>query len=212
LKRADVLRRGIEQPRAHWVLFGLVLALLLASLLAEGVVQGSIGRSSTPSSARAAGGFSTTASLVDISSGEVRAVGPGRKVVALTFDDGPDPIWTPKILSVLRRYDVPATFFVVGSRVLQWPEIVRDEVEAGGEIGSHTLTHADMGAIPPWRQSLELAVTQSAIEGATSTTTSLLRLPYSSKAKWLSARQEQAAKRAAADGYLLSFSDLDSED
>lgn len=195
------------------MLFGLVLVLLVAALLANGIVQGDIGRSATASASPSGGrGLSSAASLVDISSGEIRTAGPGRKVVALTFDDGPDPTWTPRILSVLRHYDVPATFFLVGSRVLAWPEIVRDEIQTGSEIGSHTLTHAQMGAIPPWRQTLELAATQSAIEGAASITTSLFRLPYSSKATWLNGAEEEAARRVARSGYLLSFSDLDSED
>ena len=190
-----------------------MLVLLVAALLANGLVQGEIGNSDTAleidgelDSAAAA------ASLVDVSSGQIRSAGPGKRVIALTFDDGPDPEWTPKILSVLRRFDVPATFFVVGSEVLEYPEIARDMVRAGSEIGAHTLTHADMAAIPEWRQRLELSLTQSAIEGATSITTSLFRLPYSSKATFLGGEQEEVVRRIARSGYLLSFSDLDSED
>jgi poly-beta-1,6 N-acetyl-D-glucosamine synthase len=205
-------RRRIDQPRAHWFLLALLLVLLLAGLMADGFAHGVLGRSTTPSAPDSSGGLGKTASLVDLSSDVARSTGPGRRVVALTFDDGPDPTWTPKILDVLEAYDVPATFFVVGSRVLTWPEIVTREVAGGFEIGSHTFTHADMGALPEWRQHLELALTQSAIEGAASMSTSLLRFPYTSKAAWLTQSQVAAARNAADSGYLVSFSDRDSED
>jgi cellulose synthase/poly-beta-1,6-N-acetylglucosamine synthase-like glycosyltransferase/peptidoglycan/xylan/chitin deacetylase (PgdA/CDA1 family) len=207
------LRRRIAHPRAHWVLFALLMSFLLASLLADGIARGNIGKSSAPPVVPSAGaGLGRTPSLVDLSSGEVRASGPGRRVAVLTFDDGPDPMWTPKILDVLEENDVPATFFVVGSRVLESPEIARDAVERGFEIGAHTMSHADLGSLPAWRQDLELSLTQTAIEGATSVTTSLLRLPYSSTAAAMSERDLAAARRASDAGYLLSFSDRNSQD
>jgi poly-beta-1,6 N-acetyl-D-glucosamine synthase len=202
----------MARPRAHWILLALLLTFLVMSLLAEGVVHGSIGRSAAPRAATTGTGLAGTPSLVDLSSGEVRASGPGRRVAVLTFDDGPDPTWTPKILDVLERHRVPATFFVVGSRVLRYPEIVREEVARGFEIGAHTLSHADLGSLPAWRQDLELNVTQTAIEGATSISTSLLRLPYSAAASAMSENDLAAARRAAGSGYLLSFTDRNSYD
>src|SRR5207237_1311415 len=74
--------------------------------------------------------------------------------VALTFDDGPDPRWTPAILDVLRRERVPATFFDVGSRVAQYPGLVRDELAAGHEVGSHTFAHNSLTGIAGWRGNL----------------------------------------------------------
>lgn len=61
--------------------------------------------------------------------------------VALTFDDGPRPGVTEAILDILKRYRVPATFFVVGVRVKQAPDLLRRVVQEGHEIGSHTHTH-----------------------------------------------------------------------
>jgi peptidoglycan/xylan/chitin deacetylase (PgdA/CDA1 family) len=63
------------------------------------------------------------------------------RAVALTFDDGPSPRWTPKILRVLRRLRVGATFFMIGYLAERYPEIVRDVVEAGMSVGNHSLSH-----------------------------------------------------------------------
>ena len=62
-------------------------------------------------------------------------------MIALTFDDGPHPVYTPEILDILAKYDVKGTFFVVGSNMEAYPEIVCQTVEAGHEIGNHTYTH-----------------------------------------------------------------------
>lgn len=66
----------------------------------------------------------------------------GRPVVALTFDDGPDPEMTPKVLAVLERYGVKATFFLVGRNVVRYPELARRIVEEGHVVGSHTFSHS----------------------------------------------------------------------
>ena len=80
--------------------------------------------------------------------------GPG--VVALTFDDGPDPTWTPRILAVLRREHVPATFFVIGQQAERYPRLLREEVEDGHVIGDHTYSHPDLSKTPDWRSRLEI--------------------------------------------------------
>lgn len=66
------------------------------------------------------------------------------KVIALTFDDGPDAKVTPRILEVLRRFDVPASFFVLGQKVTDHPDIVRAERAAGHVVGNHTWNHPDL--------------------------------------------------------------------
>ena len=63
------------------------------------------------------------------------------KVIALTFDDGPDPVETPMILDLLKKYDAKATFFTVGKRVEKHPELLIREVVEGHEIANHTYTH-----------------------------------------------------------------------
>ncbi len=69
---------------------------------------------------------------------------PGDKVVALTFDDGPHPIWTERLLAILRREHVRGTFFVVGKMVEKHPELLRDIVADGNEVGNHTFSHATL--------------------------------------------------------------------
>ncbi|SHJ80751.1 polysaccharide deacetylase family protein [Tepidibacter formicigenes] len=67
-----------------------------------------------------------------------------KKVIALTFDDGPHPRITPKILDLLKKYDVKATFFVLGKHVQFYPEPLKRIKEEGHEIGNHTFSHIDV--------------------------------------------------------------------
>jgi sugar transferase (PEP-CTERM/EpsH1 system associated) len=66
-----------------------------------------------------------------------------RPEVAITFDDGPDPYYTPRLLEILAKYDARGTFFLIGTSVLKYPDLVKQIVEAGHEIGSHSHSHAD---------------------------------------------------------------------
>jgi cellulose synthase/poly-beta-1,6-N-acetylglucosamine synthase-like glycosyltransferase/peptidoglycan/xylan/chitin deacetylase (PgdA/CDA1 family) len=134
-----------------------------------------------------------------------------RKTVALTFDDGPDPIWTPKILAILRREHVPATFFLVGAHAASNPSIVRAELAAGDEIGSHTYTNANL-ASAGWRLPLELTLTQNALAGTAGIRTRLLRPPYSSEPDALRAAQWPAYWRASRFGYLIVLTTVDTQD
>lgn len=70
-----------------------------------------------------------------------RSVETSKKQIALTFDDGPHPTLTPRILEILVKYNVPATFFMVGQNVLNYPDAARAVIEAGHEVGNHTFTH-----------------------------------------------------------------------
>ena len=80
--------------------------------------------------------------------GRVETAAMPAGTVALTFDDGPDPRWTPQILDALREHGARATFFVVGSKVNRYPELARRIVADGHDIGVHTFTHADLTAVP----------------------------------------------------------------
>jgi len=150
--------------------------------------------------------------VVDTRAGAQRslAVQPGK--VALTFDDGPDPQWTPQVLAVLTKHHVPGTFFVIGAHVAESPGLVRDEVEDGDEVGIHTFTHDDLGTTPAWRRSLEFSQTQSAIAGATGISTPLLRPPYSSEPDAVDRLDWAAIQDAGKHGYLVVLTDRDSED
>ncbi|MBW8805794.1 MAG: glycosyltransferase [Catenulisporales bacterium] len=150
--------------------------------------------------------------VVDTRSGVQRSLSPQPGKVALTFDDGPDPRWTPQVLAVLAKYHVPATFFLIGAHVAQNPGIVRDEVAAGDEVGIHTFTHDDLGAAPSWRRTLEFSQTQSVIAGAAGVSTPLLRPPYSSEPDALDRLDWAAIQDAGRRGYLVVLTDRDSED
>ncbi|WP_082820681.1 polysaccharide deacetylase family protein [Fictibacillus phosphorivorans] len=70
-----------------------------------------------------------------------------KKQVAITFDDGPDPVYTSQILDVLKKEEVHATFFLIGKRVKKYPEIVKRELREGHEIGNHTYNHPSFHTI-----------------------------------------------------------------
>ncbi len=78
----------------------------------------------------------------------VRSVPTLKKVVALTFDDGPTKKWTPEILHVLQRNQVKATFFVVGRQALRYPQYLHEEIKAGMEVGSHGANHMTLKGKP----------------------------------------------------------------
>lgn len=102
---------------------------------------------------------------------------PPRKVVALTFDDGPHPLFTELLLDVLRTYKARATFFVVGQRVQQFPEVCRLIVRAGSELANHTETHPNLLKIPPEEIGKELDGGVEAIREVTGKTVKYFRPP-----------------------------------
>src|SRR5665213_3331133 len=106
---------------------------------------------------------------------------PGK--IVLTFDDGPDPDYTPRILDILKREHVPAAFFVVGSMVEKNVPILRREYEEGYEIGNHTFFHPDISTIGLERVRLELNATRKLIESVTGRSTILFRPPFNADAE-----------------------------
>ncbi|WP_364399549.1 bifunctional polysaccharide deacetylase/glycosyltransferase family 2 protein [Pseudarthrobacter sp. LMD1-1-1.1] len=165
---------------------------------------------------KAAGAVPTTLShggpVVDSRGGSVTTVSPPDRTTALTFDDGPDPVWTPRILDVLREHHVHATFFVVGSAAVDHPDLVRRIVAEGHEVGVHTLTHTDLGTAPDWRRELEVQGGQDAIVGVTGQAASLLRPPYTAGNSAITNGMWSALHGMADEGYLTVLSSLDSED
>lgn len=98
--------------------------------------------------------------------------------IAITFDDGPDPKWTPRVLDLLKARGIKATFFLVGRNAEDYPDLVRRIVAEGHEIGNHTYSHGNLAQMPEWRQRLELDGTERLIETITGRSTSLFRPPY----------------------------------
>ncbi len=109
---------------------------------------------------------------------------PGERVVAgkiaLTFDDGPDPVYTKKILEVLERCRVKATFFLIGSRVERYPAIVRGIAAAGHELGNHGYSHSRLTTLSQDAVRREISRTQEAVKAAANATPRWFRPPYGS--------------------------------
>ncbi|WP_344670193.1 bifunctional polysaccharide deacetylase/glycosyltransferase family 2 protein [Catenulispora yoronensis] len=195
------------------------MTLALASmLLLGGILDHQVGGEGTGGPHRPLGAVGVPPEMaaggpvVDTRSGSQRSLSAQPGKVALTFDDGPDPRWTPEVLAVLARHHVPATFFLIGAHVAQYPGLVHDEVRAGDEVGVHTFTHADLATEPAWRRDLEFSQTQSAIAGAAGVSTPLLRPPYSSEPDALDRLDWAALQDAGKHGYLVVLTDRDSED
>ncbi|MGQ9779712.1 MAG: polysaccharide deacetylase family protein [Bacillota bacterium] len=100
------------------------------------------------------------------------------RLVALTFDDGPDPRFTPAVLAVLHRYGAHATFFVVGSNVRRWPELLRAEVAAGHEIGNHTYSHPELYKLPRAEVEQEIADCDAVVAEVAGVVPRFFRPPY----------------------------------
>ena len=205
-------------PRGHWPLVSLVVFVFAIGLLIEGYTHGVLGENSadeppvSPHAVAAPASVTNGGPVLTVVNGQPRSYQIPPKTVVLSFDDGPDPTWTPQILAVLKQYGVPANFFLVGAHAASYPGLVRAELQDGDQVGSHTYTHANLGALPRWRESLELTLTQNALAGAAGIHTRLLRMPYSSEPDAISAADWQAARQAAQDGYLVVFTSLDTTD
>lgn len=150
--------------------------------------------------------------VVDTRGGHVRTASPPRNSIALTFDDGPDPTWTPKILAALRAHHAHATFFVVGSAALQHPDLIRQILADGNEIGIHTLTHVNLDTAPAWRRRLEITGDQDVVAGITGRTSVLLRPPYSASNAAVDNASWKVMQSTGSDGYITVLSSLDSKD
>jgi peptidoglycan-N-acetylglucosamine deacetylase len=115
--------------------------------------------------------------------------------VALTFDDGPDAVWTPKILAILRRYGAHATFFVQGARAAAHPELVTQAYAAGNEVGNHSFSHAsDLLQAPAWRLFAETTSTERIVEGATGHAATMFRYPYTTQEAFPDATLPEAGR------------------
>lgn len=101
-----------------------------------------------------------------------------KKQIALTFDDGPDRVYTTQILNLLRTHNVPATFFFLGQNAEKHPDLVRRAVAEGHTIANHTLTHPDLRTLTPQTLRTEIGKTESILESITGLKTAMVRPPY----------------------------------
>lgn len=110
--------------------------------------------------------------------GVIRHARPKGKKVALTFDDGPGNNFTPEVLRILKKYDVKATFFIVGKRAKKHPALCRQILKEGHEIGNHTYSHTDLITKTPGQISREIQRGGAAIFEATDKMPKYFRPPY----------------------------------
>jgi peptidoglycan-N-acetylglucosamine deacetylase len=133
---------------------------------------------------------------------------PDRKVVALTFDDGPDRVHTAAILDSLRDAGVPATFFVTGAAGLRNPGLLRRMIAEGHEIGSHTFFHPRDDALGALRAQVELNAVQRLLASVTGHTTHLFRTPYGRSEGPLTAAEARVQQIIEDEGYFVAGADI----
>lgn len=142
----------------------------------------------------------------------VTRTGYQKGLVALTFDDGPDGKWTPRILDILKQEGVPATFFVIGENAVSHPGLLNRIIAEGSEIGNHSYTHPNMALVSGRGTSIEFNATQRLIEAYTGRGTRLLRIPYFGDAEPTTDDELVPALRAQDDGYVNVGLHVDTED
>src|SRR6266516_2430623 len=136
----------------------------------------------------------------------------GEHQVAITFDDGPDPRWTPQILDILKAANVKAAFFLVGVNAERYPGLVRRIVNEGHEIGNHTYYHPNLALCWPEHIRLELNATQLLLETITGRATTLFRPPYASDTGPTQLSELAPLKIAEDLNYLVVLEDIDPQD
>jgi peptidoglycan-N-acetylglucosamine deacetylase len=142
----------------------------------------------------------------------IQRAGTLPRKIALTFDDGPDPEWTPQILDILKAKHVPATFFIIGENAEMSPRLVQREVDEGHDVGNHTFTHPNLGDSPAGIVALELNATQRLFEALTGHSMRLFRAPYFGDAEPTTADELVPIQIAQKMGYLSVGLHVDAED
>ncbi|OIJ65880.1 glycosyltransferase [Streptomyces mangrovisoli] len=150
--------------------------------------------------------------VIDTRSGRTTSLRVPDHRIVLTFDDGPDPTWTPKVLDVLKKHHAHAVFFVTGTMTSRYPELVKRIVDEGNEVGVHTFDHPDLSYQSKSRIDWELSTTQLAISGAAGVRTSLFRPPYSSFADAMDDKSWPVTEYIGTRGYITVVNDMDTED
>ncbi len=135
-----------------------------------------------------------------------------QKILCLTFDDGPNREYTPRILDILKAHHVPATFFVIGVNAEQMPNLIKREYAEGHEIGNHTYTHPNIAATSPLRTELELSTTQRIIENLLGVSTTFFRPPYNADSAPTTPAEIEPVLRAQAFGYTTIAETVDPRD
>ena len=138
--------------------------------------------------------------------------GAVRNKVAITFDDGPDPTWTPQILDVLKQKQAPATFFLIGWQADKYSDLAARIYREGHEIGNHTFTHPDISNISQGFARLELNLTEQFFAGKLGVRTVLFRPPYSIDQEPDTEDQVRPLEATQQMGYITVGDKLDPND
>jgi biofilm PGA synthesis N-glycosyltransferase PgaC len=134
------------------------------------------------------------------------------KQIALTFDDGPDPTYTPEILDELSKNHVPASFFEIGKEVVKYPQISKRVASEGHVVGNHTFDHVDFDFVGSGRGAQEINQTQRVIQAATGYRTSFLRLPYAGNDPQSLRDNTLGLLKSQQAGYIMASYSFDSND
>jgi len=132
--------------------------------------------------------------------------------VVLTFDDGPDPEYTPKILDILQAEKVPAAFFVIGINAENHLPLLKRIYRDGFELGNHTFTHPNIAMVSEDRAEAEIEATRLLIETATGRSTILFRAPYNADAEPKKPEELKPVEIAKRDGYYTVGESIDPDD
>ncbi|MGW2828450.1 bifunctional polysaccharide deacetylase/glycosyltransferase family 2 protein [Streptomyces sp. NPDC001286] len=214
IERAAGKAAALQKPRV--ILAGLLLLALTSIMLLDGYLRAEVGGDQRvrdgASSSKVPDTILDGGPILTFRGGRATTLSVPDKTIALTFDDGPNPTWTPQVLAILDKYDVPGTFFLVGSMVSRYPDIVKTMVEQGNEVGVHTFTHVDLSYQSESRVDREMEQTQLALAGAAGITTTLFRAPYSSETDAIDNYSWPVYQRLGKEGYTSVFVDTDSDD
>ena len=176
---------------------------LLRFCFATLIVTQELGAESKPAKQSAPRENRTSAEESSITFSSVHVDGP---YIAMTFDDGPSAMLTPKLLDLLAAHHIKATFFVIGENVAEHPEIVARAAREGHEIGNHSWSHPNFGKMSDESVRRQLWQTDDAIKNATGKRPTLMRPPYGS----ITAREKHWIHDEL--GYQIILWDVDPND
>lgn len=137
--------------------------------------------------------------------GTIYHIDSPKKLVALTFDDGPSPLWTPRILIELKRANVKATFFMLGEHVEKYPEVAREVAQEGHEIGNHSYDHHTLIYYKMEELEKQIRDTERVIKKVTGVTTRYFRPPKA----WINSAEKKKIREM---GYQVILWSLNSKD
>jgi peptidoglycan/xylan/chitin deacetylase (PgdA/CDA1 family) len=142
----------------------------------------------------------------------IERTGDKPNLLALTFDDGPDPDWTPKILDILKEKGIHASFFIVGENAQASPDLVQRILAEGHDVGNHTFTHPNLGDLSDSLVTLEINATQRLFEALTGRSMRLFRAPFLGDAEPTTSDEIVPIEIAQSMGYVTVGLHVDTND